>query len=78
MRVAAEFLVEPFSEGQPGPHVQAAVSAVEDAGLVVDVGPFGNITQGPSETVLPAVSEALDAALAGGATRVSLSVARIA
>lgn len=77
MQVAAEFLVEPFSEGQPGPHVQAAVSAVEAAGLTVDIGPFGNITEGSSEAVLPALANALQAALAGGATRVSVSVVRV-
>lgn len=76
MDLAAEFLVEPFSEGHPGPHVQAAVRAVEAAGLTVDVGPFGNTTTGNSATVLGAVSAALAAALEHGATRVSLSIAR--
>lgn len=76
VEVAAEFLVEPFSEGQPGPHVQAAVRAVELAGLTVDVGPFGNTTSGESSTVLTAVGAALAAALDQGATRVSLSIAR--
>lgn len=76
MHVAAEFLVEPFSEGNPGPHVQAAVKAVTEAGLQVDIGPFGNTTSGPSEAVLGAVSSALEAALASGATRVSLSIAQ--
>lgn len=76
MHVAAEFLVEPFSEGNPGPHVQAAVKAVQDAGLAVDFGPFGNTTSGPSEAVLVAVGSALEAALAAGATRVSLNIAK--
>lgn len=76
MEVAAEFLVEPFSEGRPGPHVKAAVEAVEQAGLTVDVGPFGNITTGDAATVLVAVGAALTAALDHGATRVSLSIAR--
>jgi len=76
MHVAAEFLVEPFSEGNPGPHVQAAVQAVHDAGLPVDIGPFGNTTSGPSEAVLAAVSFALEAALSAGATRVSLNIAQ--
>ncbi len=76
VEVAVEFLVEPFSEGHPGQHVQAAVHAVERAGLIVDVGPFGNTTTGEVATVLAAVSDALTAALDQGATRVSLSIAR--
>ena len=76
VEVAAEFLVEPFSEGRPGPHVKAAVAAVEQAGLTVDVGPFGNTTAGDATTVLAAVAAAVAAALDHGATRVSLSIAR--
>lgn len=76
MNVAVEFLVEPFSEGNPGAHVVAAVQAVENAGLPLEVGPFGNVTSGESATVLAAVNAALTAALAAGATRVSLSVVR--
>jgi uncharacterized protein YqgV (UPF0045/DUF77 family) len=76
MDLAAEFLVEPFSEGTPGPHVQAAVRAVESTGLVVDVGPFGNTTAGEATTVLAAVSSAMTAAINAGATRVSLSLIR--
>lgn len=76
MDLAAEFLVEPFSEGTPGPHVQAAVQAVESTGLVVDVGPFGNTTTGEATMVLAAVSSAMAAAINAGATRVSLSLIR--
>lgn len=76
MEVAAEFLVEPFSEGRPGPHVKAAVEAVEKSGLSVDVGPFGNFTTGDASKVLAALAAALSAALDHGATRVSLSVVR--
>lgn len=77
MQVAAEFLIEPFSEGRPGPHVKTAVEAVERAGLTVDVGPFGNVTTGEAATVLDAIADALTAALDHGATRVSLSIARL-
>ncbi len=75
VRVTAEFLVEPFSEGKPGPHVQAAVDALTAAGLSVDVGPFGNTTSGEVSQVLAAIGAALAAALDEGATRVSLNVA---
>ncbi len=76
VRVTAEFLVEPFSEGNPGPHVQAAVNALTAAGLAVDVGPFGNTTSGEASQLLEALGAALAAALDEGATRVRLSVAR--
>jgi uncharacterized protein YqgV (UPF0045/DUF77 family) len=76
MDLAAEFLVEPFSAGAPGPHVQAAIRAVESTGLVVEVGPFGNTTTGEATIVLTAVGAAMAAALDAGATRVSLSIVR--
>ena len=38
--VHIEFFVEPFSEGAPGPHVEAAVAAFADLGLETEVGPF--------------------------------------
>ena len=37
-----EFTVEPFVEGQPGPHVQAALDAATDAGADVEFGPFSS------------------------------------
>ena len=77
VQLAAEFLIEPFSEGRPGPHVKTAVEAVERAGLPVDVGPFGHVTTGEASTVLGAITAALAAALDNGATRVSLSIARL-
>ena len=37
-----EFTVEPFVEGQPGPHVTSAVSAARALGVEVEFGPFGS------------------------------------
>ena len=73
-QVRIEFTVEPFVEGQPGPHVLSAVAAVEDEGLPVDVGPFSSQAVGPSEQAMRAVVELLRAAVANGASRVSLQV----
>jgi len=73
--ISAEFLVEPFEEGNPGPHVKAAIDRVAAANLPVEQGPFGNTTRGTASVVLPAVAEALRAAMAAGATRVTVSVA---
>jgi uncharacterized protein YqgV (UPF0045/DUF77 family) len=54
--------------------VLSAVGAVEDEGLPVDVGPFSSQAVGSPEQVAVAVAELLRAALANGATRVSLQV----
>lgn len=76
MTLQVEFTVEPFVEGSPGPHVRAAVSAAEAAGLDVEFGPFGTAVSGEDEAVLDAVDNILRAAIAAGATRVSLQLAR--
>ena len=71
-----EFTIEPFVEGRPGPHVTAAISAAEARGLDVEVGPFGSsviVDLAEVGALLAAVS---DAALANGATHVSVHVAR--
>ena len=74
MSTVAEFTIEPFVEGDPGPHVRAAVAAAEAAGLVVDVGPFGTSVKGGSADVLDAVDAVVRAAVANGATRISLQL----
>jgi uncharacterized protein YqgV (UPF0045/DUF77 family) len=74
--LVVEFTVEPFVEGDPGPHVRAAVEAAEAEGLAVDFGPFGSTVRGEEEAVLAAVDRLVRAAVAAGATRVSLQVAR--
>ena len=71
-----EFTVEPFVEGQPGPHVQAAVAAARRAGLAVEFGPFGTSATGDDAAVLDAVDGIVRSAVAAGATRVSLQLAR--
>jgi uncharacterized protein YqgV (UPF0045/DUF77 family) len=74
--LVVEFTVEPFVDGQPGPHVQAAVSAAQGAGLAVDIGPFGTTVSGDDTAVLDAVDAIVRSAVAAGATRVSLQLAR--
>ncbi|HVR32675.1 MAG TPA: helix-turn-helix domain-containing protein [Acidimicrobiia bacterium] len=70
--VRLEFFVEPFAEGRPGPHVRAAIAAVEAHGLSVDVGAFGTITTGAAAVVAEAVGDLVRAALESGADRVSV------
>ncbi|MGH3442314.1 MAG: thiamine-binding protein [Nitriliruptorales bacterium] len=72
-----EFTVEPFVEGRPGPHVNAAVDAVAATGLEVDFGPFGSAVQGDDETVVAAVADLIRAATAAGASRVAIQVERV-
>jgi uncharacterized protein YqgV (UPF0045/DUF77 family) len=74
--LVVEFTIEPFVEGQPGPHVRAAVDAAGASGLGVDFGPFGTTVSGGDGAVLDAVDGILRAAVAAGATRVSLQVIR--
>lgn len=71
-----EFTIEPFVEGRPGPHVTAAIAAAEARGLDVEVGPFGSsvvVDLAEVGSVMGAIS---DAAMANGATHVSVHVAR--
>jgi uncharacterized protein YqgV (UPF0045/DUF77 family) len=75
-RVRIEFTVEPFVEGHPGPHVLAAIEAVRNEGLAVEVGPFSTTAELPVEQVGPTVAGLLQAGLEHGATRISLHVER--
>ena len=72
--VHLEFLVEPFVAGTPGPHVEAAIAAVEHHGVDVESGPFANVAAGSSGDVAAAVASMLLAAFDRGATRVSTVV----
>jgi hypothetical protein len=68
-----EFTIEPFVEGQPGPHVLAAVAAAEALGVVVDFGPFGSSCTVPAERAGEVARAVIDAAVAHGATHVLLT-----
>lgn len=72
MLVRAEFTVEPFEEGRPGPHVEAAIKALEP--MESDIGPFGTAVEGSLDHVLEAVSGGVRAAMEAGATRVSINM----
>lgn len=69
-----EFTIEPFVEGRPGPHVLAAVAAVETLGLSVEFGPFSSSFSAEADAVADAVSALLDEAYGHGATHVSLHI----
>ncbi len=67
-----EFTIEPFHEGKPGPHVRAAVTAVEALGVEVEFGPFGSACTVSQAQVAEVSGALLAAAFANGATHVSL------
>jgi uncharacterized protein YqgV (UPF0045/DUF77 family) len=69
---SAEFLVEPFTEGELGPHVQAALDAFTDLGLPVDVGAFGNAVSGDPARVISGIESAIRRSVDAGATRVTV------
>lgn len=73
---SVEFTIEPFVEGRPGPHVTAAVAAAEALGVAVEFGPFGSSCAVPVVGAPRLVQAVVAAALANGATHVSLHVAR--
>ena len=74
MRVELEFLVEPFKEGEPGPHVTAALEAVRAAGLTTEMGAFATSAAGEVATVATAVHDLILAAVDQGATRLQIQV----
>jgi uncharacterized protein YqgV (UPF0045/DUF77 family) len=72
MPARADFTVEPFEEGNPGPHVHAAIDAAAE--LNPKMGPFGTSIEGSLDDVLDAVASLSKAAMAAGASRVSLNL----
>jgi uncharacterized protein YqgV (UPF0045/DUF77 family) len=70
-------MVEPFVDGNPGPHVRAAIAAVEATGLEVDMGPFSTSAEADADAVRHAIDGLLASALAAGATRISLQVSTV-
>jgi uncharacterized protein YqgV (UPF0045/DUF77 family) len=74
MRLSVEFTIEPFIEGDPGPHVEAGIQAVRATGVDVEVGPFGTTAMGEGDAVVDAVAELCRKATAAGAKRISLQL----
>ena len=75
MKIRAEFTVYPFRQGEePPPYVQAAIDTLQRAGLSVEVGLLGQVVSGAADQVLEALRAAQEAALAAGATRLTVSL----
>lgn len=76
-KARAEFTIEPFTEGDPGPHVKETISVAKESGLNVEIGPFGTTVTGEQEKIFELVSNLLKTAMENGASRVSLQVTSI-
>ena len=72
-----EFTIEPFREGKPGPHVRAAVAAVEAMGVAVEFGPFGSSCVVNQAQVAQVSGAIVAEAFAHGASHVSLHSERM-
>ena len=72
-----EFTIEPFVEGEPGPHVTSAVEAAQALGFEIDFGPFGSSCSVPAARAGEVVQVVVDTAFANGATHVSLHAERL-
>lgn len=75
MDLEAEFTTEPFraeAGGEPPEHASRAAEQARKAGLDTTFGPLGTTVRGSTDQVLDALPEIFRAALAGGATRVTL------
>ena len=77
MRLKVEFTTEPFELDDFPEHARAARRVVDEAGLSVDVGPFGTSAEGGAEQTLAAIARLLQETLAHGATRISLQVSTL-
>ncbi len=74
-RVAVEFLVEPFVEGEPGNHVSAAIEAFTSRQLDVEFGPFASLASGPLDEIGIAIGAMVVDAMRAGATSINVQVA---
>ncbi|MCP3973917.1 MAG: hypothetical protein GY720_05430 [bacterium] len=74
----AEFTIQPFEEGHPGPHVVAAVAAARSCGFDPDMGPFGTSITGEASAVLSGLRRVVDDSLAAGASRISVQLTVLA
>lgn len=72
-----EFTIEPFVEGQPGPHVMAAIDAARALGHEVEVGPFGSGCVVPADRTAEVVAAVVGAALGHGADHVNIDVQHV-
>ncbi|MDE0230853.1 MAG: helix-turn-helix domain-containing protein [bacterium] len=71
-----EYLVEPFEEGNPGPHVLGTLDILQRHGLEMTMGPFGNTVDGDYETLTSVLPTVLRSAFEKGASRISITLTK--
>ena len=71
-----EFLVEPFEEGNPGPHVLGTQEILQRHGLEMTMGPFGNTVDGDYATITSVLPTVLRSAFEKGASRISITMTK--
>ncbi len=69
-----EFLIEPFEEGNPGPHVEAGIAAFTKRGLEVELGPFSSSASGDIDAIGDAVAAMVRSSMRSGATSIRIQV----
>ena len=62
-KAKAEFTIEPFTDGDPGPHVKETISVAKKSGLNVEIGPFGTTVTGEQEKIFQLVSDLVQTAM---------------
>ena len=72
-----EFTIEPFVEGEPGPHVMKAIEAAQALGFDIEFGPFGSSCRVPVKQAGEVTKAVVEAAFRNGATHVSLHTERL-
>jgi len=71
---SVEFVIEPFVEGSPGPHVRSGIDAMAARGLEVSMGPFGSSVTGDVDAMSDAIGAMVAAAARDGARKVLVEV----
>jgi uncharacterized protein YqgV (UPF0045/DUF77 family) len=69
-----EFVIEPFVDATPGPHVRSGIDAMAARGLDVSMGPFGSSVSGEVDDLADAIGAMVTAAANDGARRVLIDV----
>jgi uncharacterized protein YqgV (UPF0045/DUF77 family) len=73
-KCTVDFVIEPFKEDAPGPHVMSGIKAIEASGLNVSMGPFGSTVAGTIDEISGAIGAMVTAAAHDGANRVLVEV----
>jgi uncharacterized protein YqgV (UPF0045/DUF77 family) len=76
IRARLEVLVEPFRENDPGPHVNAAIAAIGEAGMQPDMGPFATTAEGDLDQAIAAITALVRAGFDHGADAIQIRVER--